>query len=597
MSKKFSIITLGILFSAMCLQVSASNLVNLDMKKTSDNSVDMNLYMTDGASKAIVTKKSDSKYVILIPNVSGKNVVAPSLSSVSDLVSNVDVKNVDDGMSGYTKITVNTYKPISIMTHSKKTGAVTVEESEAKNVIARVKKSSDVKTVSSEKPVKRVEVKKPEVVNNVDVKPVVKEQKQETNKVQKAEQKPKENRNINKVSTQIQTVANSVINNKQPEKKVEPLPPQKSEVAVDKQNVNQNISTLPTPTKQSSDKKVNWLVAICPFVLLLMMTRYVKNQFKKAPKAKTPTNIENVSEISINSEYPEIMEDKSLSWQDKYKKFNSKEDENSSITLIDKKRLELENTLNQVPEVYEPEPIELYPEAEEEIISEDNFIPKLKSFAKPASLSITHRKKGQKYIPQTFAKEGKFVKLMETPLNASARRFKDANLNVSDLINTGSKFILDLDGENMEQDYTLSSVEEYFSLLDQEEFEKSNSNLTDRVAKSLSNMNPSIKRGTNPISRSVIESPIKLQKHDYSKGLIIKESCVIDSVRSFHLVLMNGKNVLIGKIHEDVHVIKEFDSSVENLQVRPDGENVYIVKAGYFKSLVDITNMNVMIEL
>ena len=85
---------------------------------------------------------------------------------------------------------------------------------------------------------------------------------------------------------------------------------------------------------------------------------------------------------------------------------------------------------------------------------------------------------------------------------------------------------------------------------------------------------------------------------DYSQGLVIKESYHVDSARSFHVVNLDGVAALIGRINEDITVIKKFDSSeVGKMQVRRDAENVYIVKVGYFKSLIDANNMGVLIEL
>ena len=56
----------------------------------------------------------------------------------------------------------------------------------------------------------------------------------------------------------------------------------------------------------------------------------------------------------------------------------------------------------------------------------------------------------------------------------------------------------------------------------------------------------------------------------------------------------------IGRINEEVFVLKKFDRNIDKpLQVRMDNPNVYMVKAGNFKSLVEVSKnqMGVLIEL
>ena len=130
---------------------NASDLVQMDIKKSSDNAVDITFFTTGSTSSPMVTRKSDNKYVVLMPNVSGSNTSAPSLGAVKGLITNVDVKNVDDGMNGYTKVTFTTTKPINIKTHTQQTAPLSTEEKNAKAIIAQIKtqpKQTQAKTES-----------------------------------------------------------------------------------------------------------------------------------------------------------------------------------------------------------------------------------------------------------------------------------------------------------------------------------------------------------------------------------------------------------------------------------------------------------------
>lgn len=98
------------IISLLCLtftQAEASSLVRMDINKVSDNALDVTFFTTENASNPMVTRKSNNKYVVLMPNVAGKNAGTPDLSAVKDIVSDVNIKHVDDGLGGYTKVTLS----------------------------------------------------------------------------------------------------------------------------------------------------------------------------------------------------------------------------------------------------------------------------------------------------------------------------------------------------------------------------------------------------------------------------------------------------------------------------------------------------------
>jgi hypothetical protein len=83
-------------------------------------------------------------------------------------------------------------------------------------------------------------------------------------------------------------------------------------------------------------------------------------------------------------------------------------------------------------------------------------------------------------------------------------------------------------------------------------------------------------------------------------GLVVKDAHSIDADKGFYIVDHNGEYALVGKMYDEVFVLKQFDGIVEGkIQVRQDKDNVYMVRAGGFKSLVEINDnkMGVLVEL
>ena len=142
--KKSKIIGIALLLAIASAPVSGTfanggnNLVQLDLKKSSNNSVNVTLFTSNGYNdNVMVRKKSDNKYVILIPKVQSSGYSASNLNGVRDLVSNIDVKTVNDTNGGYTKVTLITTKPLDIKTSAQKSSPVTEEQKEYKTLIAQ----------------------------------------------------------------------------------------------------------------------------------------------------------------------------------------------------------------------------------------------------------------------------------------------------------------------------------------------------------------------------------------------------------------------------------------------------------------------------
>ena len=143
--KKSNIVGMALLLALTVTSVSESfanaennNLVQLDLKRASNNSVNVTLFTSNTYNdNVLVRKKSDNKYVILIPKIQSNGFSNSSLNGVNDLVSNIDVKTVNDTSGGYTKVTLITTKPLDIKTSTQKSAPVTAEQNEYKTLIAQ----------------------------------------------------------------------------------------------------------------------------------------------------------------------------------------------------------------------------------------------------------------------------------------------------------------------------------------------------------------------------------------------------------------------------------------------------------------------------
>ena len=147
------------------------------------------------------------------------------------------------------------------------------------------------------------------------------------------------------------------------------------------------------------------------------------------------------------------------------------------------------------------------------------------------------------------------------------------------------------------ENYLLSSLDEYLSILDSED-SKSTTAIARPVSSNLSHpktsMSDVMRRSgvTNPIA----QAPSPMEKFGgnkplpYMNGLIVKSGYNIDSEKGFYVVNMDGVSALVGRIKDNIFILKKFDHVVDKaIQVRPDDNNVYIVRVGKFKCLVDVS--------
>lgn len=655
--KKSKIIGIALLLAIASAPVSGTfanggnNLVQLDLKKSSNNSVNVTLFTSNGYNdNVMVRKKSDNKYVILIPKVQSSGYSASNLNGVRDLVSNVDVKTVNDTNGGYTKVTLITTKPLDIKTSAQKSSPVTEEQKEYKTLIAQANAVKN--NIGKQETPQQKHAQKTEITVNKAATSVTQKTNKTTTQTNSAKQiekqknapkikltevnpqakKEKQDRQIRRaqLAELIQEVKQEKIAEHIPDKTVVPAVPAPAPVVnnVPVQEV-KDIKEMPKveqPKKTSILSKIKHKakkglkpvgITLASLFGLIFISRLIRAIAATTKEVKA-SFVEQLAQNHSDSEsfkYNNITDDDELSWQEKYKRYLDasakpvpRAGNKGNYTFIktpaepvrklNKKRNDLEK---MVTEIAKSRTNEIQPEIVE-VQNEDDAIQKAIKFkafdSHRATLNTTSRDKirsrFKKYENELPLHEQKNVELGKSILHSNPRKLKDANLDVADVDKNRIKYD--------PSDYIMSSVDEYLSILDKES-EKAPQQVSIEQTPVLpavkaidkTEIRPIAKSQTNPITKQHSET-----KASYLNGLIVKSGYNIDNNKGFYIVNVDGKSALIGKVNDEVFVLKRFDSNVTNpIQVRHDNANVYMVKAGGFKSLVEVTNdkMGVLIEL
>ncbi len=154
----------------------------------------------------------------------------------------------------------------------------------------------------------------------------------------------------------------------------------------------------------------------------------------------------------------------------------------------------------------------------------------------------------------------------------------------------------------------MSSVDEFFSILDREDAARAvYKKATNPLASGLSKIKlpgqgqvMATATGVNKAKKSMPKTAKVAHVTNPVDEIAVKSAYDINEDSGFYIVNHEGTQALIGKINEEIFVLKKFDAPVDGeLQVRRDKDNVYMVKAPGFKSLVEVngSKMGVLVEL
>lgn len=660
---------------------SSSDLLRMDLKKAaSDDTVDVTFYTTGSSSNnTVVTRKSGNTYVVLLPNVAGNQSVVPSLGGVKDYITDVKIKNVDDGIGGYTKVTFSTTKPVKIHTYSKKTAPLTKAQQEYKSLIAQNSKYDPNRKMENFKKTSAPAIRQTPVANKNNVK-AANSNVTAAKKPQQAASQTKNN-NINKNNI-LNTVAKHtpIINQntlKTPVKRVKEQPVNKVKIAqnttpkpdvqkpvipapvadlannISKQ-VNNNAATTDKTAKKANTSAKNTknikttqnnkvkvkteskgipfipiagaLSVVGLFVLGWFFNLIARAAGKNSNKLKEYLANYNSNQSANNNDYyNKIANDDNLSWQEKYKLYSEKQNDevknkpetdvsyvaglNSSKGVIvpddlNKRVAQMEHALSQTPDVKPPKTVSKEVQSEDDAITQSMSGLKLKSFAKHINLNETNREQVFKtsHKHSEPLKEGQFVKLKPSALSMSHRNVAYSGFNISDLVRTGRKYLNPNQEEsNMskkKEQYKMSSLNEYLDILDSEN--SSSASDVEQISSLVPKQSRNMMGITNPMAGKRSSFKHSSQKSELSNNISVKSKYNIDGEKSILAIELDGISAIIGKVGENISVLKKFDKVVNKpLQVRRDYGNVYIVKMGGFKCLVDVSDskMGTLLEI
>ena len=349
------VIRKNIILTALLISLTAgasvagtNDLLKMDVKKSgSTDTVDVTFYTTGGSTNSVVTRKSDNRYVVLLPNVAGSSSVTPNIGGVKDLITNIDVKNIDDGIGGYTKVTFTTSKPVKIQTAMKKTAPLTKAQEDYKNLIAQnkntkpavqqqkstvqAKPASQPKTQTKDTTKQAPKVENKNTKTAAAAKPTTKATTAKTTPEVKVTPKP-QTKPVNNTKTETK-----ITNNIKPAVPVQTSAP-KQEPKVIEQPAAKVVETTTQPAAETPAIKTGFndilkeyginLKSILTIVLssiagLIALIAFSKLFSNKRTKVTSNEPVIPVYKNRIKpSKYYGISNDENLNWQEQYNKYN-----------------------------------------------------------------------------------------------------------------------------------------------------------------------------------------------------------------------------------------------------------------------------------
>ncbi len=642
MSKNIRINKYFYIFTLCCLLIGAhicaaseafkNSLIRMDFSKISGG-IQVKLYTNKPYGDSVsVVKKSDSEYAILMPETSNSMTSSPILNPVSSVVRGVSVKTqqYENGIKGYTKITISTTAPIEIVPQVKSINVSEYQLSENDYSELLAQTSKQQKQVAT---------------NKITPKPITKTKPVENqqSKVGFSPQKQKTVTALNTASTKKTTQKTVVQPSKtvekpikkpvaQPVQSAKPIKEEAPAVTTETPSV-PSPSPTPTPTQNAlpapvqnatepiaqppiqpaaqlsfGQKLINvaenprllakykdvvinniYLIggaAIITFLLLLLGARRMTKGIQK--QKETFTQNLNESPATTSNFMDKINEN--MTWKEKYQ------------TYVDASN-QPQEAPNEAPEQpSEPTPpvFESNEELNElfEIDSEDNFTPSENNIAQESF--TTQETTSENIYDQYEQLERDLLAETEVPqheISGTEDVFGKDRLDE----------IFGIDENALGEDSFIT--EDYASPLENIRprasfYEPLNTETIDE---------PIIEPFSEPFGATFAEpeaftepTPEAFTTVDETQEVEeVKSEYIIDDKRGFYLVNYKDSSALIGHIEDEVFVLKQFKEKIEgNLQARLDehkGASAnYMTKVGSkFKALVEVKpdDMNLLIEL
>lgn len=123
MFKKYILTTLVLLLAGCTtFAQTANSILNTTVRQTADNKLNLTFFTKgENVEKPVVKDKGGNQYVILLPNLIDNAGHKPDLRNAANIVSDVNVKTINEGAVTYTKVTITTKKPVTINAETRRT--------------------------------------------------------------------------------------------------------------------------------------------------------------------------------------------------------------------------------------------------------------------------------------------------------------------------------------------------------------------------------------------------------------------------------------------------------------------------------------------
>lgn len=645
------LVLLCALFAKMQFAIAAqsfqNNLLKMDFYKSSLGGIKLTLYTNKPYSDAIVTnKKSDSEYVILLPETSNSLTVQPSLSAVSDVVRSVNIKTqqYENQLKGYTKITIVVVKPVEIAAEAQVLSPSTykVSESDYKELLAQTTKKKTTETKKETKPALRPSVPavKKETVKTVKttvLTPVAKTKTVKTEKISQKTEKALPAKSVSVVKKSEKVVSKAEVKKEEvkvskPQGVKEAKPVIKQQIEKSKQvsaNNVQKVETKPevkpviapkevkveqskvepiktekaikqTPKEIRVKEKIKKYLeiiknniyttlgfALAGFIILLLFVRKNAANYRKQKEIFESHLKEQPTQVTDYSE--NISED--MTWNEKFQ------------TYVDNVKTQSTELEGAEPTVEHEGLDELFMgDASETIIGEnlpEEFIEPAAEIQSESGLyeepvfeeeefkteEIEQDEfESEEIIPEKLAEEPYEESMMEeTYLSPEEESFvSDENLD-------------ELFGEEVsltEESYLEEVPEQGISSQEISEYELSEYEPTDAVAE------------IEEVSQPYEYTELGYEQPEESQDEFIKAEYSIDDEKGLYLVDFENTTALVGHINDEIFVLKRFEEKILGpIKVRLDeqagSKSSYMTRVGKFRGLVEVTpeQMKLLIEL
>lgn len=582
---------------------AGNSILSTSIRKTAENKLNLTFYTKgDSAEKPIVKDKGANQYVILLPNFvdAGRK---PDLKNAADIVSDVNVKTINEGAVTYTKVSITTKKPVTINAESRKTTQSAGDLSGVNDIISKVNLiSEDIqssKSIPAAAPVQAAAPAMPkltsvqDILNNKNsigtVKPAVAVKKElpapalstpvksvsahvpaNTSAI-KADVKKLKNeniknvrqdavKNIDKLENNIKnSVKNNVtVNDEEPEIVI----PQVNDEAVVQQVVPEPIAEKSGFSAAKFFASPMFLITLLIFGLGILITSIIakmKSAFAESSEIDQ-SFIERMNSAAAaeKHDFSHIAENKEMNWQEKYNSLKGDEKE-QQIAMV--------NTYAGV-------------EPDEDLDIVETSADESDSIAEMPNLFAAAVKNSEDVMSRSMKRSLKIadeeVSLSKTRRNTGLKnRFKGFAASPAEGLQRNMSELLD----------TMIKMEEERPVIQPAVIEQR-------------------KEAPAPVQQAVNEivshASAPIQKAQPKKKMKIKQSRAIDDNKGFYLVDMEDKLALMGRINDKFTVLKKFDDKdKQTLQVRRDKDNLYMVRTDGFKALVDVaeSRMGVLAEL